>query len=294
MADAGDKGDKGKTGNAEQARYWTEEAGPGWVRDETVYDLMLTPFNDLLVERLGPRPGERVLEVGCGFGSTALALAARGAQVHGVDIAPPMIRRAEERAAAHPHGAGTPTPTPTFAVGDAQEDDLGGPYDAVVSRFGIMFFGDPVRAFANIGSSTRSGGRLVFVCWQSVDRNPWMQDAAIVLRGLLENPPPPPPPGAGPFAFADTAYVHDVLTAAGWRSVTHEAFEPSIRMGGNDGVAGAVEQALTSSMARALLTQGDATLRERAAAILHERFAAQAVDGVVRFPSATWVFRAER
>jgi SAM-dependent methyltransferase len=262
------------------------------VRDEVVYDLMLTPFNEVLVDRLDPRPGERILEIGCGFGSTALALAGRGAMVHGVDIAPPMIRRAAERAAGLP--ADRSGPVPTFAVGDAQEDALGGPYDAVVSRFGVMFFADPVRAFTNIASATRPGGRLVFVCWQTVDRNPWMQDAAVVLRGLLENPPPPPPPGAGPFAFADTTFVRDVLTAAGWRSVTHEAFEPSIRMGGNDGVAGAVEQALTSSMARALLAQGDATLRERAAAILHERFAAQAVDGVVRFPSATWVVRAER
>src|SRR4029079_4879808 len=84
--------------NAEQARYWTEDGGPNWVRDEAAYDLMLAPFNDALLDALDPQPGERVLDVGCGFGSTALAASARGAQVHGVDISLPMIQRARERA----------------------------------------------------------------------------------------------------------------------------------------------------------------------------------------------------
>ena len=106
--------------NADQAKYWAEHGGPSWVRDEVVYDMMLAPFNHLLVEALAARPGERVLDVGCGFGSTALAVAAAGASVHGVDISPPMVRRAEERSAAARIGA-------TFTVGDVQEDSLGGP-----------------------------------------------------------------------------------------------------------------------------------------------------------------------
>jgi SAM-dependent methyltransferase len=277
----------GSSANAEQARYWTEDGGPSWVREEAAYDLMLTPFNSALLDALDPQPGERVLDVGCGFGSTALAASARGAEVHGVDISPPMIRRARERAAEVRANA-------TFAVGDAQEDSLGGPYDAVTSRFGIMFFADPVRAFRNFATATRREGRLAFVCWQPLEHNPWMNAAPNVLRSLMDNPPPPPPPGAGPFAFGDTAFVDRVLTEAGWAQRSMAPFETHARMGGNDGVQGAVNQALSNSAAKALLAAGDATLRDRAAAILTDQFESRSVDGVVSFPAAAWLVTAHR
>lgn len=112
--------DRASAANAEQAQYWTESGGPSWVRDEPVFDLMLAPFNVALVDVLDPRPGEQVLDIGCGFGTTSLAVAARGSAVHGVDISPPMIERARARAIA----AGARA---TFVVGDAQEDPLGAP-----------------------------------------------------------------------------------------------------------------------------------------------------------------------
>jgi len=271
--------------NADMARYWTEDGGPNWVRDEAMYDIMLAPFNDALLDALDPRPGERVLDVGCGFGSTSLAASARGALVHGVDISPPMIQRARERAAE----AGADA---TFAVADAQEEPLGGPYDAVTSRFGVMFFADAVRAFRNFASATRRGGRLAFVCWQPLERNPWMLDGPRVLRSLMDDPPPPPPPGTGPFAFGDTAFVDRVLTEGGWPEHSIAPFETLARMGGNEGVAGAVNQALANSAARALLAVGDATLHDRAAALLTEQFEALSVDGVVNFPAAAWLVTA--
>jgi SAM-dependent methyltransferase len=252
--------------NAEQARYWTEDGGPNWVRDEAMYDLMLTPFNLALLDALDPQPGERVLDVGCGFGSTALAASARGANVHGVDISLPMIERARERAAEAGANA-------TFAVADAQEDPLGGPYDAVTSRFGVMFFADPVRAFRNFANATRPAGRLAFVCWQPLERNPWMLAGPAVLRSLMDDPPPPPPPGAGPFAFGDTAFVDRVLGEAGWTERGIAPIETNARMGGNDGVQGAVNHALGNAAARALLAAGDASLRDRAAARLTDQFA---------------------
>ena len=274
-------------GNSEQARYWSEEGGPNWVREEVAYDLMLRPFNEILIDALQPQAGERILDVGCGFGSTAIAAAAHGAVVHGVDISPPMIQRAQERAEA----AGVRA---MFAVGDAQEDALGGPYDAITSRFGIMFFADPVRAFRNLATAARPDGRLVFMCWQSIERNPWMSSAADVLRGLLDDPPPPPPPGAGPFAFGDAQFVDRVLGDAGWTGRTIAPFETRARMGGHDGVQGAVNQTLSSSAARALLALGDATLRDRAAAILTEQFKSLSRDNVVSFPAAAWLVTATR
>jgi SAM-dependent methyltransferase len=286
MVNLPDMTDGNNRANAEMARYWTEDGGPSWVRDEEVYDLMLAPFNVALLDALAPQPGEHILDVGCGFGSTSLAAAARGADVHGVDISGPMIERARERAA-------EAKARTEFTVADAQEDALGGPYDAVTSRFGVMFFADPVRAFRNFATATRAGGRLAFVCWQSLERNPWMSDGPRVLRELMDDPPPPPPPGAGPFAFGDTTFVERVLVDAGWSQPSFASFETTTRMGGNDGVAGAVQQALGSSAAKALLALGDATLRERAAAILTEQFESLSVDGVVAFPAAAWIVTAQ-
>ena len=273
--------------NEEQAKYWSEEGGLSWVRDQQLFDLMLSPFNTELRQRLNLQSGERVLEIGCGFGSTALDLAQSGASVHGVDISPPMIQRAQERA----RESDVET---TFFVADAQEDPLGGPYDAAVSRFGVMFFADPVQAFRNIASSMRPSGRLAFVCWQPLERNPWINSAVMVLRDLLDDPPPPAADDApGPFAFADPDRTRAVLEDAGWVNILFEAYEVPIRMGGENGITGAVDHSLSSSIARKLLALGTPSLRQSAAEILHEQFSGQATDGVVYSTGSTWLFTAD-
>jgi hypothetical protein len=151
-----------------------------------------------------------------------------------------------------------------------------------------------VRAFRNIARAVQSPGRLAFVCWQPVARNPWMSAASEVIRSLMDDPPLPPPAGAGPFAFGETDFVDEVLAAAGWSDRRITSFETMARMGGHDGIAGAVNQSLSNTAARALLAMGDSSLRERAAAILAERFAQQSADGVVEFPAAAWLVTARR
>lgn len=236
---------------------------------------------------LAARPGERVLDVGCGFGTTSLAAAALGAVVRGLDISPPMIERATTRAA----GSGAKA---TFAVSDVQEDALGGPYDLVISRFGVMFFADPVRAFRNMAAATVGSGRLAFVCWQPLASNPWMTTPVEVLRSLMDDPPAPAPAGAGPFAFGDPHHVARILVDAGWTDIEFESFETHIRMGGEGGLDGAVDHALNGSPSKALLAIGPAGLRERAATVLAERLAPFLVDGAVRVPAATWIVTAHR
>jgi hypothetical protein len=157
-----------------------------------------------------------------------------------------------------------------------------------------MFFADPARAFANLARATTPAGRLAFVCWQPLARNPWMSASTDVIRSLMDDAPPPPPAGAGPFAFGETAFIERVLAESGWSDHAITAFETPVRLGGLDGVAGAVEQSLTNSAARSLLALGDAALRERAAAILTEQFAAQSPDGVVTFAAAAWLVSARR
>ncbi|MDQ6804456.1 MAG: methyltransferase domain-containing protein, partial [Actinomycetota bacterium] len=168
-------------------------------------------------------PGERVLDVGSGGGLASLAagraVGSEGAVV-GADLSAPLTALASRRAGE----AGTDNVT--FRVVDMQTDTVeGGPFDIALSQFGVMFFDEPVTAFGNIRAQLRPGGRLVFACWQTGDRNPWFFAPAIAEHLA---PPPPPAPGkspTGPFALGDPAYTTDILRSAGFVSVgsiTHE------------------------------------------------------------------------
>ena len=276
--------------NQVQAEYWTNEGGPSWVRNERRYERMLQPFDDALIGALHPRGGDRILEIGCGFGATAIALAANGATVHGVDIAPPMIDRARERA----EGSAEQI---TFAVADAQEVDLGGPYDTAVSRFGVMFFADPVRAFTNIAASVRADGNLAFVCWQSLDRNPWLGLPIEVLQsftGAASAPASLAPGAPNPVAFADPVHTEEILRSSGWTGISLEPVEPLLIIGGDDGIEGAVQLALNGSSMKALLQDDDGSLRARVVDALTERLAEFVTDDTVLMQSSAWLVTARR
>ena len=278
--------------NEEQARYWAEDAGPRWVDDEQGYDVMLEPFGAAVLSALDLRPGERVLDVGCGFGTTTLAVAREvgpDGHVDGVDISAAMVARAQDRATL----AGTAHVR--FDCADAQTAALDGPYDAVVSRFGVMFFDDPAAAFANIGQAVRRSGRLAFICWRTPAENPWFTiPNGIIMAALPEPPPPPESTAPGPFAFADRSRVVSLLAAAGWAEVSVEPFDSVARVGGARGVEGALEHARTTLAGRLLVAQApadrvDAVFAEvRAALVPHEQ------DGLMSLPAAAWVVTARR
>ncbi|MGD9703851.1 MAG: class I SAM-dependent methyltransferase [Acidimicrobiia bacterium] len=282
--------------NDAHARLWREETGSYWVQQQDVFDVMLAPFQERLLAILRPMPGERMLDIGCGCGTTTLAVAAAvGADdalgtVHGVDISAPMIERARERAEA----AGVDDVT--FELADAQVTDLGGPYDAVFSRFGVMFFADPVAAFANIGRSVRRGGRLAFVCWQDPARNPGISASTSVLLPFVTDPPPFPPPHApGPFAFADDAHVHGVLVGSGWRNIEITEFESSVTLGGqHGGVDGAIDQMLANELGRLLVARADEVVLQQARAALADLCRDHLEGDEVVFPAAAWIVTATR
>ena len=158
--------------NVEQVAYWDGSGGEHWVAEQERYDQINAGFGDRVVEVLSPCPGERVLDVGCGNGALSLAigpLVAPEGSVLGLDISGPMLARATVRVRA----AGLENVR--FERGDAQELvllDAG--FDAMVSRFGVMFFDDPQVAFANLARSLLSGGRVVFACWQDLVVNEWL------------------------------------------------------------------------------------------------------------------------
>jgi len=181
--------------------------------------------------RLSLHAGARVLDIGCGCGQTLLQLAdlvGPSGHVLGADVSVPMLARARERVVDHPEIA--------LVCGDAQTEVFPrAAFDALFSRFGVMFFEDARAAIANLRGALRPGGQLAFVCWQARHLNPW---AELPLQAVLARLPGAPLPAMfrpgvpGPFAFAEPAYVHHLLTAAGFVDVSIEASMTSLQVGG--------------------------------------------------------------
>jgi SAM-dependent methyltransferase len=280
------------TPNADQVRYWNEVAAPTWVERQEMLDALIDGLGQQALDRARPAPGERVLDVGCGCGATSLALGRRvgpTGEVLGVDVSRPMLGRARERIGA----AGAANVR--FLEADAQTADVGrASFDLAFSRFGVMFFAEPDVAFANLRASLRPGGRLTFVCWQRVDRNPWM--LVPVMATAKHVPLPPPDPLApGPFAFADPERVRGILDRAGFRDVVLEEGSDQLALGGGD-VDRASEFALEMGPAAAALREAvaDAALRERVTASIREALLPFAPGGALRLPAATWIVTAAR
>jgi SAM-dependent methyltransferase len=195
--------------------YWSSV----WPKRE----VMTSPVTDILLSHLGLRTGERVLDIGSGGGTTAIAAADRvgpEGSVVGADISAPLVDLACRRV------ADQQIPNVSFWVADAQRDTVpGAPFDAAVSQFGVMFFDEPVTAFANILRHLAPGGRLAFACWQPIERNPWFVGPALADYAAA---PPPPAPGksaTGPFSLSDPKRVGEVLAAAGWKSTVRDPYE---------------------------------------------------------------------
>lgn len=202
--------------NAGQAEFWSGVA-PTWIELEAQFERVGGPPSLLAIDRLGLSAGQRVVDVGCGLGPSTLELGRRvgpTGEVVGVDISEAML------AGARQHAARAGQANVTFVEADVQEHDLGqAAFDAAFSRFGVMFFADPVTAFSNIRRSLRSGGRLSFVCWQDVFANEWMLVPGMAAMSVVGDLPMPGPDEPGPFSLADPDKVRAVLGGAGFSDV---------------------------------------------------------------------------
>ena len=273
------------TPNAQQAVYWNEAAGPTWAELQGPLDRQLAPLGRAGMAVLQPKPGEKILDIGCGAGETSLELAtavAPGGQVTGADISRTLLEVARRRAEGL---AGV-----EFLEADAQTAAFApGGFNAVFSRFGVMFFSDPVAAFVNIRRALAPGGRLVFVCWRTPAENPIM--TLPMAAALAHVPPPAPPePGApGPFAFADAERVRGILTTAGFKDVTVTPHNEKVGGGDLDTVVGL---SLRVGPLGGLLRENP---DKRDVVIASVREALKAHDGPdgVRLDSATWIVAAK-
>ena len=201
----------------DQKQLWNGPAACAWVDAQDTLDRMFKPFEGVLVDAVSAGGGRRVIDVGCGTGATTLALArvvGASGLCTGIDVSEPMIAAARARASR----AGVRV---TFLCGDAQSHAFPpGSADAIVSRFGVMFFDDPIRAFTNLRHAAVEGARMTLIAWRSPSENAFMTAAERAAAPLLPALPPRQPGAPGQFAFADADRVRAILDASRWGAIT--------------------------------------------------------------------------
>jgi len=274
--------------NAAQAAEWDGPAGAHRTRYAAVFDAETRPHNERFRAAAGVAPRDRVLDVGCGTGQTTrdAARAAVAGSALGIDLSAQMLDHA--RLMSREEGLANVS----FLQADAQVHQFpAASFDVGISRFGTMFFADPVAAFGNIGRALTSGGRLVLMVWQARDRNEWT--TAIREALARDNPvPPPPTDGPHPFSLADPAAAEGILTAAGFAEITFTDVREPVYYGPDPAVAFDVVSGLRST--RDLLAGLEAGEAERARDRLRATLAAHQADDGVFFDACSWIIAARR
>ncbi len=275
-------------GNAAQAEFWSGPVGQRWVDRQDEMDAVLRPVDDLLLASASPQRGARVIDVGCGCGATTIEFARRVApdgEVLGLDISAPMLERARKRA---PADLGL-----SFALADATTYEWrAGSADLVASRFGVMFFADPVLAFANLRKGLRPGGRIALACWRAARLNPWM---VLPLREALKHAPALPETGPeepGPFAFANEERVRRILGEAGYGEVAITPHDFELDVANGRGLEAAVASALNVGPTSRMLAGQSEEVRAAATADIRAALAPLARGDSVPLGAAIWIVTA--
>ena len=265
----------------EQTRLWNGASGRAWIESQELLDRLYKPIEDLLVEAVSARPRTHVLDVGCGTGATTLAVARRlgpTGQCTGIDISAPMIAAARARAERERVLA-------NFICANAQVHPFDpAQVDMIISRFGVMFFADPVSAFANLRRAATDEGELRCIAWRSAAENAFMTTAERTATPLLPDLPPRRPNAPGQFAFADPQRVHDILDAGGWKEIEVQPMNVDCAF---------PEAGLSRYLTRlgpvgAALQQADDDTRQRVLDLVRPAFDPYVHGTEVRFSAACW------
>jgi SAM-dependent methyltransferase len=273
--------------HAEQLEYWNGAGGARWIASQSRRDRMLGEFALAALTVAAPQPGETAIDIGCGCGETSVELAKAvgpGGSVLAADVSAAILAEAEARLAPYPNARAVLADAAVYPFEPASADLL-------FSRFGVMFFGDPVAAFKNLKRALKPGGRMVFACWRPPQENPWMTAPLDTVYTIVPRPPKPDPDAPGPFAFGDRERVTRILTEAGFAPPTFTTFDPIVDVSGGSGADGAVETAMEfGPTSRALADQSDAVKAEVAGA-LKTYFEGLAQGGAVKMAAAIWIVR---
>jgi SAM-dependent methyltransferase len=278
--------------NAEAITAWDGPLYDRFVRFRHIIIAANTPHGEAALRLVPPRPGQRVLDIGCGFGDTTQRIAGLvgpDGEAVGLDAAPRFIDTA--RAEAAEAGVGNAR----FVVGDLQTMDLEGRFDLAFSRFGTMFFVNPVAALRNVHGAMATGGRLAMVVWRRREDNPWLHRAQTIVEGIVPRPDEYEEPtcGPGPFSMANADTVSDQLLYAGFRDVALHRTELPFLIGTD--VEEAIELVMALGPAGEILRlagDGAAHLHGRVHDALREGLAEFETPDGIQAPSSTWIVTA--
>jgi SAM-dependent methyltransferase len=274
--------------NVDEIAYWNGPGGQRWLNRQATQDVLLAPIGEILLERAAPRAGQFALDIGCGCGATTFALARRvapGGHVLGIDVSALMLQRARELAP-----VGLPV---EFALADATVYSFeAGRADLLCSRFGVMFFADPVRSFGNMRRGLRAGAWLAFACWRLPRENPWLM---VPLQQAYRHVPRLPevgPEDPGPFSFAGEHRVRGVLESAGFSAIRLEPVDLLLDLAIGGGLEAAVGTAVGMGPASRALDGQPPALRAAAEESIRAALARHQVGDSVPLPAALWIVTA--
>jgi ubiquinone/menaquinone biosynthesis C-methylase UbiE len=275
-------------GNADQIAYWNGPNGQRWTDRQASQDVLLAGVAQLLIDRIGPKAGDRIVDIGCGCGATSIALAERVAPdgfVLGVDISAPMLARARQLA------------PKTLPLDFKQADATVYPFapqtfDLLISRFGVMFFAEPVLSFTNLKRALRPGGRVVFACWREPKENPWMMAPLQAVYRHVPRLPQVGPEDPGPFAFASEERVTRILREAGYADIALEACNISLDIAIGRGLEAATDAALEIGPSARALEGHPAEIRSAARASVRELLVPYVRGQTVLLAGAVWIVTA--
>jgi ubiquinone/menaquinone biosynthesis C-methylase UbiE len=274
--------------NADQIAYWNGPVGQHWTDRQAIQDVLLAPVSEILIDRAGAKAGERIIDVGCGCGATAIALAERVAPsgfVLGIDISAPMLSCARQLAP-----KGLPL---DFVLADATVYPFDpSSFELLASRFGVMFFADPVVSFANLRRALAPSGRLAFACWREPRDNPWMMTPLQAAYQHVPKLPQVGPEDPGPFAFASEERVRRVLGDAGFKQVAMDPCNLMLDLAIGRGLEVAVQGALEIGPSSRALEGQPPELREAARNSIREALLPFVRGPSVPLPASVWMVTA--
>jgi ubiquinone/menaquinone biosynthesis C-methylase UbiE len=275
--------------NADQIAFWNGPGGQHWVDRQQSQDIVFAPISELLIDRAHATAGERVVDVGCGCGDISVLLAQKvgpTGHVLGIDVSAPMLERARQIA---------PGALPvSFVLADATVYPFEtSSFDLLASRFGVMFFADPVLSFANLRRALRPSGRLVFACWNEPRENPFFMAPLQAAYKHVPKLPQLSPEDPGPFSFASEQRVRRILSEAGFREIMMEPCTVSLDLAVGRGLEAAVQSTLEIGPSARALAEQPVAVVAAATQSIREALAPFARGERILLPASVWIVTAQ-